>query len=670
MGSYPSAFAAPGDDVEPPRPLRGFSCSPTKLFDKLVPHVGVQSRTRRLAAKIVADLAVVVVAVLAAYLARFEQVPQGAYGAQLVTVAVMLPCLRVILWQAFGVYSQSWRLFGLTEALTLGAATGAASVALVVVRVVQPVLGSGWLAVPLGVIALEGFATLLGTSLLRVGVRLLDEYEARAASRARSTARPRRALLVGAGRAGRLVARELLTRPDMGYRVIGFLDDDTGRRGQVMEGLKVLGTTADAAEIGRRTGAEVLVLAMPSATRSELRAVVDRCANSGLPVRTVPGFHEFLGERLEVGKIRPLRIEDVLGREVVQMDASGWTRLRGAFAGKRVAVTGAGGSIGSELCRQLASLGIGKLILIENNENNLFEIDAEMRTRLGDAAVACLVDTRDRGDLERVFDLHRPQVVFHAAAYKHVPMMEDHPHAAVDNNVLGTRCTAELAHEYGVERFLLVSTDKAVNPVNVMGASKRLAEMVVQGFANRSATKFCCVRFGNVLGSRGSVFHTFRRQIEEGGPLTVTHPEVTRFFMTIPEAVRLVILAAASGRGGEVFLLDMGEPVKILDLARQMIVLAGATEQQVPIEFVGLRPGEKLHEELLYENEGATPSDVAGIYLAKLPPVDAREVDACVRRLSDAIGKGDVEALRRELFGGGARSRFTVLEHQASAGVA
>lgn len=592
----------------------------------------------------------VVLAVLVAYVARFEAVPQGTYGRQLAWMAAIWPGVRWIVWRAFGVYAQSWRMFALSEAATLSIATAAASLGLLALRLGLPFWPDAtWTPVPLGVIVLEGLITLLGTTFLRVGVRLRDETSARSASRARVRADSprRRALLVGAGRSGRQVARELAARPDLGYHVVGFLDDDADRHGQTLEGARVLGATADAEIVAAATEAQVLILTMPSATRGQLRAVVDRCSRARLPVRTVPAFYEVLGDHLEITKIRPLRIEDLLGREVIAVDAQRWEGLREMLRGRAVLVTGAGGSIGSELCRQLMTLELGMLVLVENNENNLFEIEEEIRLR--GQVRGYLVDVRDPVALDRVFSQHRPAVVFHAAAFKHVPMMENHPAAAIDNNVLGTLGVVEAAQRHQVERFLLVSTDKAVHPANVMGASKRIAEMIVQAHAHQGTTKFCCVRFGNVLGSRGSVFHTFRRQIEEGGPVTVTHPEVTRFFMTIPEAVRLVIQAAMISQGGEVFQLDMGEPVKIIDLARQMIALAGASSEEVPIRFVGLRPGEKLNEELWHEDEGASTVAVDGIYLAKPAPVDLSSVRLFVDTLRRAALADDREAIRRGL---------------------
>lgn len=483
-----------------------------------------------------------------------------------------------------------------------------------------------------GLCSLSGFVTVQVASGLLGGAQQRHRLPTR-----------RRVLLVGAGEAGRRMVHELGSSPATRDLVVGVLDDDPAVQRKVLAGIRVVGTTDDAAAVALSLRADAFVLAMPSIDREQRRRVVRRCRAAGLPVWTVPGHNES-------GRgVRALRIEDLLGREVARLEAPARQAIRSAVAGKRILVTGAGGSIGSELCRQLAELQPERLVLVENNENNLFDIHAEMAARLGLAGVACLADIRDSEQMERIFARHRPQLVFHAAAYKHVPMMEHHPSAAVDNNVRGTRILSSIAAAFGVERFLLVSTDKAVNPANIMGASKRVAEMIVQAQDAHSRGAFCCVRFGNVLGSRGSVLHTFQRQIEAGGPVTVTHPEVTRFFMTIAEAVRLVIQAAAVGTGGEVFLLDMGAPVRIVELAREMIALAGARGEHVEVEFIGLRSGEKLYEELLRDEEHARPSSVPGMVLATLATVPAESLRVWVRRLELAADAHDEATIRKLL---------------------
>ena len=605
---------------------------------------------RRWLVKIAIDSGVYVVALLCAYLLRFDGLPPEPHLTWMVWLLFAVPLLRAMVgwWQ--GTHRCSWRLFGLAEAFVVLRSVGLVSAALLVARLVVPHVSPGAVVIPLGVIALEGLGAAAAMLALRIGTRVFDERMHRERNRADASPR-RRALLIGAGRAGRMAVRELRLRPDAGFDPVGFLDDDPTRRGQLIEGVPVLGTTAEAAEVARRVGAQDLVLTMPAASHDVRQLIAERCKSTGLPLQTVPGMYELIAGKVGITRIRPLRTEDLLGREVVRLDDEARRRVAGAFVGKRIVVTGAGGSIGSELCRQLARLGPAKLVLLERNENNLFDIEQEMRGSLGDRAVPCLADVADPEQVELAIAKHQPEVVIHAAAYKHVPMMERHPAAAVHNNVRGTRVVVEAAHRHGVGRFVLVSTDKAVNPTSVMGASKRVAELVLHGRAQTSAMRSCAVRFGNVLGSRGSVLHTFQRQIERGGPVTVTHPDVTRFFMTIPEAVRLLLQAAAIGEGGETFLLEMGESIRILDVARRMIALAGLSEREVPIEIVGLRPGEKLHEELLRYGERACDSGVDGILLARGAGSDDPGVRDQIAALEHAGEVRDVAAIRRMLEG-------------------
>jgi FlaA1/EpsC-like NDP-sugar epimerase len=610
----------------------------------LVPAAVHRSARTRYLLRVGIDLGAIVVALCSAFVVRFETLPPAPWTGQLLLAIVPVVALRVAIARAFGIHRMSWRLHGLRETERLAAAIAVGSATMLIARLLWPNL-----AIPVGVIALEGMFT-LG---MQWGVRALARAHDEALARAIAPVADRtvRALLVGAGRDGRLAGEQLRASPQSGYEVVGFLDDAPERQGQYIAGIPVLGRIDDAATVAARTGAEALVLTMPAASRAHRRDVVERCRSLGLSLRTVPAYWELLSGRAEVAKIREVKIEDLLGREVVGNDRTAQRDVVAAFRGKRVLVTGAGGSIGSELCRQIAALEPAALILFEYGENNLFDIDAEIRPRLGDRTVTALADIRDAVAVQRLFAKHRPEVVFHAAAYKHVPMMESHPTAAVDNNVRGTRNIVDAAHAHGVGRFVFVSTDKAVNPTNVMGATKRAAEMIVQAKARASGTKMCCVRFGNVLGSRGSVLHTFRRQIEAGGPVTVTHPEMTRFFMTIPEAVRLVMQAGAAGRGGEVFLLDMGEPVRIADMAAQMIRLAGH-EGEVALEFVGLRPGEKLYEELIHDGEAVRPSEIEGINIVTPDTLDAPTILPWVARLEAAADRRDGAGVRRLLAHG------------------
>ncbi len=588
------------------------------------------------------DIGVITSALALAFVVRFESLDAAVWGGMFMLAWLPMLCTRLLFGRALMLHTSSWRLFALRDTEQLALAIGVGSVTMLFVRLVWPAWG-----VPVGVIGLEGLFTLLGSWGVRVVVRAL--YEANERAPVSPTARPTRALLIGADRDGRLAAEALAANPAAGYVVVGFVDDARDRQGRRIGGVPVLGVIDDIADIARRVSADVLILAMPQASRRTRREIVERCRAAALPIRTVPAYWELLGGKLEVSKIRQVKIEDLLGRDVVVADRSRDANLLATYRGKRIVVTGAGGSIGSELCRQLAAIGPEKLVLLEYSENNLFDIDAEIRPRLGDRTVTALVDIRDEGALDRLFARHKPEIIFHAAAYKHVPMMESHPAAAVGNNVRGTRLVVEAAQRHSAARLVLVSTDKAVNPTNIMGATKRAGEMIVQSRAPRGTTKMCCVRFGNVLGSRGSVLHTFARQIDAGGPVTVTHPDITRFFMTIPEAVRLVLQAGTAGQGGEVFVLDMGEPVRIADMAAQMIELSGRGDDGIAVEYVGLRPGEKLYEELSHHGEALTPSGIDGINMVVPQSLEAPTILPWVRRLELAAEARDIATIRQLL---------------------
>jgi FlaA1/EpsC-like NDP-sugar epimerase len=440
-----------------------------------------------------------------------------------------------------------------------------------------------------GTIALVGGA--------RMVVRLYHEEIAPASSSSRT-----RLLIVGAGNAGESVLREILRMREDRYEVVGFVDDDSAKQGVRIHGVEVLGPTRDLKEIAKAYDVEEILIAIPSATRKQLRRVIELCEGTALGFRTVPGIDELIDGKVTVSQIRKVRIEDLLGRDPVRLDLD----LIGQYIqGRIVLVTGAGGSIGSEMCRQICRFEPRSLVLVEQAENPLFDIERELRHRFPGLQIASYIaDITDARRVRRIFSREKPAVIFHAAAHKHVPMMEQHAGEAVKNNVLGSRTVADAAVETGVEKFVMISTDKAVNPTSVMGCTKRVAEMYIQELSHRSKTQFVTVRFGNVLGSSGSVVPIFRDQIDRGGPVTVTHPDMCRYFMMIPEASSLVLQAGAMGKGGEVFVLDMGEPVKIVDLARQMIMLSGLRPgEDIEVRFTGIRPGEKLYEELSVSGE-------------------------------------------------------------------
>jgi FlaA1/EpsC-like NDP-sugar epimerase len=454
----------------------------------------------------------------------------------------------------------------------------------------------------------------------------------------------KRVLIVGADRAGEVLSRDL--RRDSGYAVVGFVDDRMTLRGASINGHPVLGDLEQLPDVAREAAVDMLLIAMPGASTNEMRRVVALCDATDLPYRTVPRLDDVVAGRAQFNEIKDVAIEDLLGRDAVELD---WTAIRQTLTTRRVLVTGGGGSIGSELCRQLARLGAQSLVVVDQSEYNLYRIIQELRADFPELILdGVLADCGDRTAMHKVFVEAQPQVVFHAAAYKHVPMLQTQLRSAFRNNVLGTRTVADLASETGVECFVLISTDKAVNPTSVMGACKRVAEIYCQNLDAQTSTRYMTVRFGNVLDSAGSVVPLFRRQIRAGGPVTVTHPEISRYFMTIPEACQLILQAASLGKGGEIFALDMGEPVRIRDLAEQMIRLAGKKPgSEIPIVYTGLRAGEKLFEELFHPLENYSGTAHAKIFLAQHREVSWELLHALLNKSVDAVRDFREEDLRR-----------------------
>ncbi|CQR46222.1 UDP-N-acetyl-alpha-D-glucosamine C6 dehydratase [Paraliobacillus sp. PM-2] len=437
----------------------------------------------------------------------------------------------------------------------------------------------------------------------------------------------KRTLIVGAGAAGAMIARQLKNEPQhTDLCPVAFVDDDFTKHKMELYGIPVINSTEHIPSIVETFKIEHIVLAIPSVTNGALAEVLDRCNQTGAKVQMLPKIEDLASGRVSVAALRNVDVEDVLGRAPVQLDI---TKISEYVTGNTVMVTGAGGSIGSEICRQLMKFTPSKLLLVGHGEFSIYSIDMELRETFTNMDIEIIPIIGDVQDQKRIFDIvetHKPTIIYHAAAHKHVPLMEYNPHEAIKNNVIGTKNVAEAADAFGVDTFVLVSTDKAVNPTNVMGATKRVAEMVVQSLAQQSTTKFVAVRFGNVLGSRGSVIPRFKKQIEKGGPVTVTHPDMTRYFMTIPEASRLVIQAGTLAHGGEIFVLDMGEPVKIVDLAKNLIKLSGYTEEEIPITFSGIRPGEKMFEELLGEKEVHPDEVYEKIYVGRTMRIDTKQL--------------------------------------------
>jgi FlaA1/EpsC-like NDP-sugar epimerase len=534
---------------------------------------------------------------------------------------------------AFKVPQSMWRFSGFGDIKRLAMACALAGAAAAAV-----VMGLGLTKVPRAVLALHPFVTLMGMALVRLVYRMTYEH-ARARIAGRS-GEARRALVLGAGEAARLLLAGL---GQDGWRIAGLLDDDATKHGSRIAGVPVLGGLERLREAPLRAGATHVIVAMPSASAAQRRRAFDLAAGTGLHVLTVPSADELRTGKSRIERLRDIEPEDLLGREPVVLDEAG---IAQTLQGKVVLITGAGGSIGSELCRQVARYAPARLVLYELSEFNLYTIEQELSETFPALELVRLIgDVKDLEHLRPTYARWSPQVIFHAAAYKHVPLMEEHnAWAALRNNTLGTYHAALAAAEAGVERFVLISTDKAVNPTNVMGATKRAAEMVISALAQEHAgTKFMAVRFGNVLGSSGSVIPKFKEQIAKGGPVTVTHPDVVRYFMTIPEAARLVLQAAAIGESGQVLVLDMGEPVRIVDLARELIRLAGHADGEIPIAFSGLRPGEKMYEELLADADAGVATRIPQLRVAHI--VDSGPVLARLAALDVGLAvAGDAEA--------------------------
>ena len=560
------------------------------------------------------------------------------------SIVALVVAIKLPVFALSGFYNRWWRYVSTRDMWVAFRGVVLASVAVFLVFTLFEVHRVN---VPRGV----WFIDLLVCMAFVAGSRLLARTIIERPLPGRIVTRGKEAVIVGAGDAGQLVVKEMQRSPALGYTAIGLLDDDPRKRNLRLHGVRVLGTTADLDHVIRDRRPDEVLIAIPSAP-GQLRArIVETARALDVPVKTLPSLSDLVSGDADLARqLRPVEVEDVLGREPVEVD---FPSISEYLKGEVVLVTGAGGSIGSELCRQIARVGPGKLVLLDHAEPALFEIERELVRERGFRAAAAVVgDVRDPVKLRQVFDKYRPGVVFHAAAYKHVALMEANPLEAVRNNTLGTRVVADVAVEYEAKRFVLVSTDKAANPKTVMGQSKALAEWIVETWGHRVevGTRFVAVRFGNVLGSSGSVVPIFRRQIARGGPVTVTHPEMTRFFMTIPEAVQLIVQAGAIGGRGQVYVLDMGEPVRIVDLAEKMIRLSGKEPGNgIAIEFVGPAPGEKLHEELVGEGETVSPSKHPKIDLITRPPVDPEWLEAELALLERLVEDGETLELVGEL---------------------
>ncbi|MCX7924097.1 MAG: polysaccharide biosynthesis protein [Clostridia bacterium] len=560
---------------------------------------------------ILLDIVLINISVITAYLLRFDgnykNIPYE-FKSNIIYLALIASGIKIVCFLFFRLYNSLWRYAGPHELISIVAATFTGNAFMLSYIFISQT------KVPRSIFIITFLIDILLIGGTRFAYRVLRKI-VRSGLVLRSK-NSKKIMVIGGGDAGAIIIKELKLHPELRSVPVAIVDDDTTKLGKKINGVPIVGRRYDILSIVEQKKIDEIIIAVPSASNKEINDIYSECSKTHCKVKILPSVTQLIDESVVMQKIRDVDIEDLLGREPIKLDVE---EMASYIAGRVVLVTGGGGSIGSELCRQIASFNPKQLIILDNYENNVYDIQNELLFKYSALnLITVIANIRDKQRLENIFKKYKPDVVFHAAAHKHVPLMEANPTEAVKNNVFGTLNVAECADKFGAKRFVLISTDKAVNPTNVMGATKRIAEMVIQAINKHSKTEFVAVRFGNVLGSNGSVIPLFKKQIEQGGPVTITHPEITRFFMTIPEAVQLVIQAGAMAKGGEIFVLDMGSPVKIYDLARNLIRLSGLEpEEDIEIKFTGLRPGEKLYEELLLAEEGLEATKNDKIFVAQ-----------------------------------------------------
>ena len=578
---------------------------------------------------VVYDIIAVVVASVLALAIRFEgnsSVIPRAYIVKSLQYAPVIIIVTAVVFYGLRLYSSLWTFAGAPELINITFACALSALAQMTVMVLFDV------RMPRSYYILYGVALWMLVFLSRFsyrGIRTLIK-------RQESGAATSRVMIVGAGAAGNLLVKEIRNSNHVSKRVVCIIDDDKSKEGSYLHGVKVMGNRQNIPELVKQCRIDEIIIAMPSAPAKEIKEILDVCKETGCDLKRLPGVYQLVNGEVGISKLKEVDVNDLLGREPVKVDLSA---IMDYVAGKVVLVTGGGGSIGSEICRQVAGHNPKMLVLVDIYENTTYDIQNELKNRFPELNLVVLIaSVRNTKRLEMIFATYRPDIVYHAAAHKHVPLMEDSPNEAVKNNVLGTWKVVQAADKWKVKRFVMISTDKAVNPTNIMGATKRICEMIIQTYNNRSRTEFVAVRFGNVLGSNGSVIPLFKRQIEQGGPVTVTHPDIIRYFMTIPEAVSLVLQAGAYAKGGEIFVLDMGEPVKIADLARNLILLSGHKPgEDIQIIYTGLRPGEKLYEEMLMHEEGLQDTENKLIHIGKPIKMDEDHFMMQLENLKDYV---------------------------------
>ena len=580
------------------------------------------------------DLLIVPVAWFAAYWLRFNftTIPDPF----LKTAWLWLPLLLVAqsaTFVYFGLYRGDWRFASMPDLLRIIKEVTVGTLVCIVVIFLSTRLNN----IPRSVFPAYWLLLIVGLGTPRFFYRWIKDHKL-------YLGQGERVLIVGAGRAGEMLARDLLRDPHRSLEPVGFVDDMKRKRGAEIHGIRVIGSCRQLPKLVKKLEVDIVLLAIPSARSPQVRRIVEYCEKARVPFRSIPCMQDLIAGRVSINNLREVSIEDLLGRDPVRLDREA---IRNELSGRCVLISGGGGSIGTELCRQVAKLAPSKLVLLENCEYNLFRIEYELRQTFPDIELhPVLGDVADAVAVEHLYSTHKPDIIYHAAAYKHVPMLEAQVREAIQNNVCGTKIMALAADRHRCDTFVLISTDKAVNPANVMGASKRIAEIFCQNLSQRSATRFITIRFGNVLGSDGSVVPLFREQIESGGPVTVTHPDMMRYFMTIPEACQLILQAESMGKGSEIYVLDMGEPVSITYLAEQMIQLSGNEPgKDIEIVYTGLRPGEKLYEELFHEKEHLTGTQHEKIFLAKHRQIEWELLDRTINDMETACASYDEKSL-------------------------
>ena len=599
----------------------------------------IGTRYRRLGIAIL-QLLLTVLGYMAAFLIRFEfQIPAGDYAVMINTLP-MLILARLAAYYYFKLYSGGWQFVSMQDLVNISRSIFWGSVIFLITMVFVNRL-QGY---PRSIFVMEALFNFILTSGIRFSIRFLREYKFGVSSKIL-----KHAIIAGAGKAGVLVLNEIRTNGKLGIHVVGFVDDNSNKIGTDIQGVPVLGKTEDIPELAERYRVDEVIISIPSAGYKDVMRVTEIAHSAQVKAKVLPSLGNLIQEDAFVGQLKDVSFDDLLGRQTIKFKRESDLKLiKEEIEGKGVLVTGAGGSIGSELCRQVACFNPRLLILLDRYENSLYELEIDLKRKFPNQPILSVVgDILDSVKVNEILNKNRVNLVYHAAAYKHVPLMEREPTEAVRNNVFGTLNVAKLAAENHVEKFVLISTDKAVKPANVMGTTKRVAEMIVKGLGcNGNGTKFIAVRFGNVIGSNGSVIPIFQRQIAEGGPITITHPEVTRYFMSISEAVQLVMTAGAMGTGGEIFLLDMGEPIKIIDIATKLINFSGLKPgKDVEIVFVGLRPGEKLHEELYWQGEGIVPTENKKITMLKPNGLYPDRLYTRLKELEESSHLNDIQGI-------------------------